>query len=102
MKQPPLGLPSYQCHKIVGASVIVGIARQASPDSDLIQTEHANVHVDLKWAPQATVGGYLVQYDDGHISYSPAVPFEQGYTLQPAPETEPQPERATEEGLQPA
>lgn len=27
------------------------------------------------------VGGYFVTYDDGYESYSPATPFEEGYTL---------------------
>ena len=27
------------------------------------------------------VGGYLVRYEDGYLSWTPAEPFESGYTL---------------------
>ncbi|PYX85030.1 MAG: hypothetical protein DMG70_05000 [Acidobacteria bacterium] len=30
--------------------------------------------------PQEYLGGYLVQYEDGYLSWSPAKAFEEGYT----------------------
>lgn len=82
------GWPKYQSHKKVHAAKIIAIEPTAEPGSedngDRILQLDANVSY---WAlrqfmerhkPQ--VGGYLVYYEDGYLSYSPAEPFESGYT----------------------
>jgi len=85
-------LPLYKCHKIVRAAKIVGIE---PCDNELRtgllleipgQTEKERVVVDTTWKtrnPACAVGGYFVEYQEGdkYTSYSPAGPFEGGYTL---------------------
>lgn len=84
-------LPRYQCHKIVRAAKIVGTTTTGG-------SNHLGMHLALKdvpdFAPFVTTqwvgqhvkgpdveGGYLVMYDDGYTSWSPAKAFEEGYTL---------------------
>lgn len=88
-------LAEYQCHKIVRAGKIFGISPQAKdgtldlyvevPGTDTQQI----VTIDAAWQQkhQPTPGGYLVAYADGYTSFSPAAPFESGYTLVPKPST---------------
>lgn len=87
----PEALPLYQCHKQVRAARIV----------EVLQLYDADDHGDERWITrlvldvggfidvdrafrikhQPAIGGYLVVYDDGaYLSYSPAAPFEAGYT----------------------
>lgn len=77
-------LPRYRCHKEVGAFKIGGIARR---DAVWVLTDAAVedtiwVTVDQAWYTkhQPKIGGYYVAYDDGYASFSPAAPFESGYT----------------------
>jgi hypothetical protein len=84
-------MPKYQSHKQVWALKIKAIVRDGegenreSDGSAMItpeeegyapfRVEHEYMH---KHKPE--VGGYFVQYEDGYKSFSPAEPFESGYT----------------------
>lgn len=84
-------MPRYKCHKEVWALKI--------ERAEMIVREHdgavtgytlhfeepgyAPIEVSSEWARRtdsALAGGYYVVYDDGYKSYSPAAPFESGYT----------------------
>lgn len=83
-------MPRYKCHKEVWALKIKSIvAVDLDPDStpeiyEITPEEEGygpfNVLSEyvLKHNPKA--GGYYVLYGDGYASYSPAKPFEDGYT----------------------
>ncbi len=77
-------LPLYQCHKQVRAAKITGFRQNGQTDMpDLLLGEIGGIVTLLpdwhaKHKPQ--IGGYYVEYEDGYKSYSPAVPFESGYT----------------------
>lgn len=78
-------LPQYRSHKIVRAAKIT-VVTVTDGRVRLEFAEPALHGVDAfldqtfltKHFPQA--GGYFVLYDDGYESYSPAAPFEAGYT----------------------
>ena len=85
-------MPRYKCHKEVWALKIATIVRDgAGEDRETdgsamitpVEEGYAPFQVDhefmRKHAPQA--GGYFVVYEDGYQSFSPAEPFEAGYTL---------------------
>jgi len=95
-------LPLYRCHKKVRAAKIIGITGPegfSDGHAELVLdvqdpkclpgAGHISVTVGPGWLaknPALIVGGYFVEYDDGYESYSPAVPFESGYTLVPTQE----------------
>jgi hypothetical protein len=81
----PVLLPRYKCHKIVQAARITRIDRRGTPEVKVlilgeagqelvINDEFANKH-------HPKVGKYLVVYEDGHKSITPAEVFEAGYAL---------------------
>ena len=78
-------LPKYKCHKEVNAAKIQRIERAPGSDYDVFMSVVADgdaverVTHDwlVKFQPQ--VGGYVVVYEDGYRSYSPADVFEAGY-----------------------
>lgn len=79
-------LPQYKCHKVVRAGKILATARNPNEDAVFLDVDG----VVNKWlsAPAGwlnkhnpDIGGYLVAYEDGYLSYSPAVAFEDGYRL---------------------
>jgi hypothetical protein len=87
--------PAYQCHKRVRAMKISRIEPKDNPDVTgnsaaesygafifPVEKQCGTLSVDdsfmTKHHPQ--VGGYIVVYDDGYMSYSPAKAFEEGYT----------------------
>lgn len=84
--KPDVGadLPLWRCHKIVRAAKITSV-EQGPAESDINQVylDGGWIAVSAEWiernSPEA--GGYFVQYEDGYQSYSPAEPFENGYTL---------------------
>lgn len=84
--QPPalVGLPQYRCHKVVGAAKIASIEYRPGGDVYDLKLDGSDyVHtVDKGWlkGKKVSVGGYLVQYDDGYFSFSPSEQFERGYT----------------------
>lgn len=84
---PPVPqLPLYKCHKRVRAVKIHSVERDESesyrwilfPDDPSIPM----FEVPEQWVLRHTPieGGYLVVYEDGYLSYSPAWAFENGYT----------------------
>ena len=77
------GLPEYQCHKIVKGSKIVEMEMQGSGDA-LVKLEDKEEPVmlmaDFFLRFKPAVGAYLVVYENGYVSVSPADAFEAGYT----------------------
>ena len=78
--------PEFKCHKVVRAAKIRAIAKD--PDwtirAMIDLPKHGSVQVDvteLAERTQMNVGGYLVLYHDGYVSYSPELAFKEGYTL---------------------
>lgn len=81
-------MQEYTCHKVVKAAKIVRIRRNegylvlenAPGDTKSTPT---GIDKGLFWIEKhsAQAGGYLVEYEDGYQSYSPAEAFEKGYTL---------------------
>lgn len=77
--------PRYVSHKEVSAAKI----SEVDPGADGSLTLHLeggfdNVvmsHHDRRHKPVPEKGWYLVRYEDGYFSFSPAAQFEQGYTL---------------------
>ncbi len=82
---PRPDLARYRSHKEVRAGKIIAIEERAVNHHDsLLVMEHpagAKMGVTREWMARQTpeVGGYLVCFGDGYMSYYPAEPFEQGY-----------------------
>lgn len=78
-------LPRYKCHKEVTAARIeaINLHEDGGATIEFYEEGVAAIMVDsgylLKHQPYK--GGYLVQYADGYLSFSPAEAFEEGYTL---------------------
>lgn len=80
-------MPRYRCHKCVSAAKIFTVLTHIDGMLDLtMETPEGKVikaRMSADWnhkhAPDK--GGYLVMYDDGYMSYSPASAFNAGYTL---------------------
>lgn len=76
-----LNLPKYRCYKVVGA-IRISKVEFGDTGATVLGDGHA-VEVDQafldKHGPKE--GQYLVQYDDGYLSISPAQAFEMGYTV---------------------
>lgn len=79
-------MPKYKCHKEVWALKIKDLEQELESSGLVILTpveegytpfKLTNDYVD-KYRP--VVGGYYVVYEDGYKSFSPAEPFEAGYT----------------------
>lgn len=79
-------LPQYKCHKVVRAGKILATAHNPNEDAIFLDVDG----VVNKWlsAPAGwlnkhnpDIGGYLVAYEDGYLSYSPTAAFEAGYSL---------------------
>ncbi len=79
-------LPLYQCHKQVRAAKIISTGSGRVPgEVELFLDGEVMVTVDVAWVarnPQLESGGYFVHYQEGddYTTYSPAGPFESGYT----------------------
>lgn len=83
--RPSGTLPIYQCHKQVVAIEIAGV-EEWRPGEYIITPKDEGAHpfeVPAHWfdhhKPQ--VGGYVVVYADGYMSFSPRGAFLDGYTL---------------------
>lgn len=80
-------MPKYQCHKKVWALKIKAIGEGSSnSEFAILKFEDADygplpVSADWYFKHKPQVGGYYVVYEDGYKSYSPADPFEGGYSL---------------------
>jgi len=86
---PQVEMPQYRCHKVVRAAKITAIEWNHGHDdephftADITLGDIGGVWVaPNNWMGKnrPEVGGYLVQYEDGYRSYSPAKAFENGYT----------------------
>jgi hypothetical protein len=85
-------LPAFQSHKVVGASKIKQIILDGpkhGPDATgkflviaLASGADFVAECSEEWLAKhaPNVGGYLVVYQDGYVSYSPASAFENGYS----------------------
>ncbi len=90
-------LPRYRCHKEVRALKIAAVEYDARTAEFWIAPEPGQgrpfgkfqVSEEYVKKHKPAAGGYYVLYDDGYESFSPAAPFESGYTLitSDAPET---------------
>jgi len=92
MGSDQIEMPRYKCHKEVWALKIKSITpdgagepNRESDGSAMIEPEesgYAAFRVDWEYVRKHNpkVGGYYVVYDGGYKSYSPAEPFESGYT----------------------
>jgi len=85
-----VAMPQYQCHKKVWALKIASVDRVDDINGLRINFEDSAfgpmdfTEGSLKKRPMPEPGWYMVQYDDGYISFSPAKAFEEGYTLIPS------------------
>ena len=86
---PNKEMPKYRCHKVVRAARITAIKWNHGPDDEPHFTADITLgEIDGVWVANnnwmaknsPAEGGYLVQYEDGYRSYSPAKAFEEGYT----------------------
>ena len=83
---PGQEMPKYRCHKVVHALKIERLEVPDDPSLGLLVVPadegFAPFHVDVEWVGRHTpeAGGYYVVYEDGYTSFSPGVPFENGYT----------------------
>lgn len=86
-------MPRYKCHKEVWALKIAGIEQAPANQERMHQGGDWHLipedqsygpicvgHNDYVMKHNPKPGGYYVVYDDGYKSYSPAAPFESGYT----------------------
>lgn len=83
-------MQKFKCHKVVEAAKIIGVAANSAQPGALLHLSGEKVALALppEWLQkhqpgsgiQSFTGGYLVVYDDGYTSYSPAAAFEAGYT----------------------
>ena len=86
MDNASMELPKYQCHKIVHAAKITEIQKYENDGVESRTMVFGDIggkrFLTNVWRErfQPEVGGYYVVYDDGYTSYSPAGPFEAGYT----------------------
>ena len=71
-------LPSYICHKTVKAAKITAINGNTLVFALIGMQTNVNDAWLLQHKPE--INGWYVQYDSGYSSYSPAGPFEAGYS----------------------
>lgn len=83
-------IPRYQCHKQVQALKIkLAIMNPRGVELHFEDERFCPIQMPLEFArkhtdgqgTQALAGGYVVWYEDGYASWSPAEAFEQGYSL---------------------
>jgi len=79
-----MNYPRYQSHKHVSAVKIAEVDPGADGSLTLkLEGGFDDVvfpHHELKNKPKPEAGWYIVMYDDGYVSFSPAKSFEAGYT----------------------
>lgn len=76
-------LPRYQCHKQVNALQISGIfPNPRGVELHFVDDSVIPFQMTQDWYNKHVphVGGYLVAYDDGYLSFSPADVFHAGYS----------------------
>jgi len=88
----PVDLPEYRCHKVVRAGRIIKLDITASDSAYLAHLDLGDgrkgellvpAKVFVRGFPR--VGDFIVVYEGGkdreYVSWSPALEFQQGYTL---------------------
>ena len=79
------GLARWRSHKTVQAGKIKSIEHHSMDANFLLEGEVGDFEltVDNKVFARGwpSIGDYIVVYEDGYISWSPARPFEDGYTI---------------------
>jgi hypothetical protein len=82
-------MPCYQSHKKVWALKIESVEYLGSDtttdENPIVKLHFVEKHFaprefNLHSKPKPDTGWYMVQYEDGYISFSPAAAFEEGYT----------------------
>lgn len=77
-------LADWKCHKIVKAGRILAFPPGFSGPVTVEDVNGAQCQVDMPPSAYArgrpNLGDYIVIYDDGYKSWSPAAAFEAGYT----------------------
>lgn len=76
----------YKSHKIVEASKIIEVELDSKGQVQILLVEDSdplggNLPKDIFSRDVPQVGDYLIRYEDGYLSWSPAEAFENGYTL---------------------
>lgn len=73
-------MQAYKCHKVVLAAKVIGY----HPETDRITTDTGWIiprPSNTTTPGKELLGWYVVVYQDGYVSFSPAAVFEDGYTL---------------------
>lgn len=80
-------LPRWRCHKEVEADKIIDIHTDSNilAHTEWVLASGTTVQVMPGWTARGvpSVGDYMVRYEDGSTSWSPAKAFEAGYTRIP-------------------
>jgi hypothetical protein len=84
-------MPKYKSHKTVWAVNIVEVEDQGTDTTTdenpivLLKFDkpYGDLRINLRGKPTPQAGWYLVQYEDGYVSFSPSEQFEKGNTLEP-------------------
>lgn len=90
-----VNLGQYMCQKVVEAGKVITVEHKADGTCRVHYRNRLGGHdtVDLTeaWCNEKHVapGGYLVQYTDGYLSFSPQEPFESGYNRVDDPQWKP-------------
>lgn len=75
-------MKGYRCHKYVTAARIIGVTVSGSKVAELELDDGTTIipQPELTAPYHPVVGDYLVKYEDGYMSLSPAKAFEDGYS----------------------
>lgn len=77
-------LANYKCHKIVKAGKIIAFGEGFNSPVTVEDINGASCQVDIPphvfSRSRANLGDYIVIYEDGYKSWSPAKAFLEGYT----------------------
>jgi hypothetical protein len=78
-------MEKYRSHKIVEAGRVIAVSAGSIDHTSVIHVEGDNATYTISNGRLPTptadvIGGYLVRYEDGFTSWSPAKAFEAGYT----------------------
>lgn len=82
-------MQKYQCHKVVEATKITLVTSlsedvegkpQIIPHKAEVETDGGETFRVSYGEKMPQAGDYVVRYADGYVSWSPAQPFEEGYT----------------------
>ena len=74
--------PHYKCHKIVRAKQITDTMSVEGGKTLFFDGDNQTITLtfdEIKGKPFPVTGMYMVFYEDGHFSFSPAKAFEEGY-----------------------